>query len=155
MLEKISEHRSFDGVVGFYKHASSVNNCDMKFSVFVPPQAAKGNVPVLTFLSGLTCTEETFMIKSGAQRIAAQLGLMLVTPDTSPRGEGVPDDAQGAYDFGLGAGFYLNAARNPGAGITTCTTTSLPRCPTSCLQIFRQTEPARVSSDIRWAGTVH
>jgi S-formylglutathione hydrolase len=113
MLEKISEHRSFDGVVGFYKHASSVNNCDMKFSVFVPPQAAKGNVPVLTFLSGLTCTEETFMIKSGAQRIAAQLGLMLVTPDTSPRGEGVPDDAQGAYDFGLGAGFYLNASQEP------------------------------------------
>lgn len=85
----------------------------MRFSVFLPPHAASGNVPVLTWLSGLTCTEETFMIKSGAQRIADELGLMLVAPDTSPRGEGVPDDPDGAYDFGLGAGFYLNATEPP------------------------------------------
>jgi S-formylglutathione hydrolase len=112
-LETISEHPCFGGKVGFYRHASAVNHCDMRFSVFVPPQAASKKVPVLTFLSGLTCTEETFMIKSGAQRVAAELGLMLVSPDTSPRGDGVPDDPDGAYDFGLAAGFYLNATQAP------------------------------------------
>ncbi len=112
-MEIISEHACFDGKVGFYRHPSAVNNCDMQFSVFQPSQAAIGPVPVVTFLSGLTCTEETFMIKSGAQRFAAELGLMLVNPDTSPRGDGVPDDPDGAYDFGLGAGFYLNATEAP------------------------------------------
>ncbi len=112
-METISEHACFGGTVGFYRHPSAVNHCDMRFSVFVPPQARMGPVPVLTFLSGLTCTEETFMIKSGAQRLAAQYGLMLVTPDTSPRGDDVPDDPQEAYDFGLGAGFYLNATQPP------------------------------------------
>ena len=85
----------------------------MRFGVFVPPQARDGRVPVLTFLSGLTCTEENFMVKSGAQRVAAELGLMLVSPDTSPRGDAVADDPDGAYDFGLAAGFYLNATREP------------------------------------------
>lgn len=112
-MEILSEHACFDGKVGFYRHASAVNNCDMQFSVYQPPQAADGPVPVLMFLSGLTCTEETFMIKSGAQRIAAGLGLMLVNPDTSPRGDAVPDDPDKAYDFGLGAGFYLNATEAP------------------------------------------
>ena len=112
-LETISEHGSFGGKVGFFKHASAVNHCDMRFSVFVPPRGNGAQVPVLLWLSGLTCTEETFMIKSGAQRVAAELGLMLVSPDTSPRGDNVPDDPQGAYDFGLGAGFYLNATREP------------------------------------------
>jgi S-formylglutathione hydrolase len=112
-FEIISEHRAFGGTMGFYRHSSSVNQCTMQFSVYQPPQAAAGPVPVLTWLSGLTCTEETFMIKSGAQRIAAEMGLMLVAPDTSPRGDGVPDDAQGAYDFGLGAGFYVNATEEP------------------------------------------
>jgi S-formylglutathione hydrolase len=112
-FETLSQHASFGGTVGFYRHRSSVNDCDMRFSVFVPPRARNGNVPVLTWLSGLTCTEETFMIKAGAQRVAAELGLMLVAPDTSPRGEGVPDDPEGAWDFGLGAGFYLNATEAP------------------------------------------
>jgi len=112
-MEIISEHACFDGKVGFYRHPSAVNNCDMQFSVFQPLQAANGPVPVVTFLSGLTCTEETFMLKSGAQRFAAELGLMLVNPDTSPRGDGVPDDPDRAYDFGLGAGFYLNATEAP------------------------------------------
>jgi S-formylglutathione hydrolase len=85
----------------------------MRFAVFVPPVKGAGKIPVLTYLAGLTCTEETFMIKAGAQRVAAQLGLMLVAPDTSPRGEGVPDDPDGAYDFGLGAGFYLDATAAP------------------------------------------
>ena len=112
-IETLSETNCFGGKIGYYRHASAVNNCDMQFSVFVPPQAANGNVPVLTFLSGLTCTEENFMVKSGAQRIAAQLGLMLVSPDTSPRGDGVPDDPDGDYDFGLGAGFYVNSTEAP------------------------------------------
>ena len=112
-IETLSETNCFGGRVGFYKHPSEANHCDMRFSVFVPPQAAAGPVPVVTFLSGLTCTEENFMVKSGAQRVAAELGLMLVSPDTSPRGEGVPDDPDGEYDFGLGAGFYVNATEEP------------------------------------------
>lgn len=114
-IETLSETACFGGRIGFYRHASTSNNCDMRFSVFVPPQAAQGNVPVVTFLSGLTCTEENFMVKSGAQRVAAQLGLMLVSPDTSPRGEDVPDDPDDDYDFGLAAGFYLNATQEPWA----------------------------------------
>lgn len=112
-LETISETNCFGGQIGFYRHASAVNNCDMQFSVFLPPQAKQANVPVVTFLSGLTCSEENFMVKSGAQRVAAELGLMLVSPDTSPRGETVADDPDGDYDFGLGAGFYLNASEAP------------------------------------------
>lgn len=114
-IETLSETGCFGGRIGFYRHASASNHCDMRFSVFVPPQAKKQNVPVLTFLSGLTCTEENFMVKSGAQRVAAQLGLMLVSPDTSPRGDDVPDDPDGDYDFGLAAGFYLNATEQPWA----------------------------------------
>ena len=112
-METISEHACFGGKIGFYRHASSINECDMQFSVFQPPQAAGATVPVVTYLAGLTCTEETFMTKAGALRIAAELGLMLVAPDTSPRGAEVPDDPDGAYDFGLGAGFYLNATEAP------------------------------------------
>ena len=111
--EIISETNCFGGRIGFYRHTSDANNCAMRFSVFVPPQAKDGAVPVLTFLSGLTCTEENFMVKSGAQRVAAELGIMLVSPDTSPRGESVPDDPDKDYDFGLAAGFYLNATQEP------------------------------------------
>ena len=114
-IQTISETRCFGGTMGFYRHASQVNQCDMQFAVFVPPQAEKGNVPVVTYLSGLTCTEENFMAKAGAQRYAAELGLILVAPDTSPRGEGVPDDPDGAWDFGLGAGMYVNATQEPWA----------------------------------------
>jgi S-formylglutathione hydrolase len=112
-IETISETRCFGGTMGFYRHASSVNQCDMQFAVFVPPQAADGPLPVVTYLSGLTCTEENFMAKAGAQRYAAELGLILVAPDTSPRGEDVPDDPEGAWDFGLGAGMYVNATQEP------------------------------------------
>ena len=112
-LETLSETLCFGGRMGFYRHRSEANDCDMRFAVFVPPQASDGPVPVLTFLSGLTCTEENFMVKSGAQRVAAELGMMLVSPDTSPRGETVPDDPDGDYDFGLEAGFYLNATQQP------------------------------------------
>ncbi len=113
-LETLSEHRCFGGVQGFYKHASAEIGLPMKFGVFVPPQAAQGPVPVLFFLAGLTCTEETFAIKAGAQRVAAELGLMIVTPDTSPRDTGI-DGASAAWDFGHGAGFYLDATESPWA----------------------------------------
>lgn len=113
-LETLSEHRCFGGVQGFYRHASTEIGLPMKFGVFVPPQAALGPVPVLFFLAGLTCTEETFAIKAGAQRMAAELGLMLVTPDTSPRDTGI-DGAGAAWDFGHGAGFYLDATEAPWA----------------------------------------
>jgi S-formylglutathione hydrolase len=113
-IETLSEHRCFGGVQGFYRHASQAIGLPMKFGVFVPPQAARGPVPVLFYLAGLTCTEETFAIKAGAQRIAAELGLMLVTPDTSPRDTGIAE-ASAAWDFGHGAGFYLDATEAPWA----------------------------------------
>jgi S-formylglutathione hydrolase len=115
-LETIGEHRSFGGKVGFYRHRSAVNDCEMRFAVYTPPAASHGPVPLVTWLSGLTCTEETFMIKAGAQRVAAELGLMLLAPDTSPRGEGVPDAEEGAWDLGLGAGFYVDATQAPWSG---------------------------------------
>ena len=111
-MKTISEHKCFDGVQGYYSHASKEIGLDMKFSVFVPPQAKAGHVPVLYYLAGLTCSEETFAIKAGAQRVAAELGLMLVAPDTSPRGANVPGEAD-AWDFGLAAGFYVDATREP------------------------------------------
>jgi S-formylglutathione hydrolase len=111
-FEVISQHRSFGGVVGFYRHDAATTACSMRFSVFTPPQAEKGRVPVLYYLAGLTCTEETFMMKAGAQRIAAELGLMLVAPDTSPRGVKLPGDSD-SWDFGVGAGFYVDATEEP------------------------------------------
>jgi S-formylglutathione hydrolase len=111
-FEVISQHRSFGGVVGFYRHVAATTACSMRFSVFTPPQAEKGRVPVLYYLAGLTCTEETFMMKAGAQRIAAELGLMLVAPDTSPRGVKLPGDSD-SWDFGVGAGFYVDATEEP------------------------------------------
>ncbi|MBJ90670.1 MAG: S-formylglutathione hydrolase [Woeseia sp.] len=112
-ITTLSEHGCFGGGMGFYRHWSNVNNCDMQFAVFVPSQAVAGPVPVVTWLAGLTCSEETFMIKAGGQRIASELGIMLIAPDTSPRGENVPDDPEGSWDFGLGAGFYVNATETP------------------------------------------
>lgn len=107
-----SEHRSFDGVQGFYEHASSEIGGPMRFAVYLPPAAERGPVPAVYFLAGLTCTEETFPIKAGAQRLAAELGLALVAPDTSPRHARFPgDDAD--WDFGVGAGFYLDATKEP------------------------------------------
>ena len=110
-LRKISEHGSFGGVQGFYAHESRSCAAEMRFSVYRPPQAADGPVPVLWYLAGLTCTEETFPVKAGAQRFAAQHGLMLVAPDTSPRVRLLGDDA--AWDFGLAAGFYVDATVVP------------------------------------------
>lgn len=113
IMETVSENRHFDGVQGVYSHTSERCNCDMTFAVYQPPQATEGPVPVLWFLSGLTCTHENAMIKAGAQAWAADHGIALVFPDTSPRGDGVPDDAE--YDLGQGAGFYVNATQEPWA----------------------------------------
>lgn len=115
-MENISCQKSFGGWHKRYRHRSSTLNCDMVFAVYLPPQAEQDEkLPVLYWLSGLTCTDENFMQKAGAQRLAAELGLIIVAPDTSPRGEGVPDDPNAAYDFGLGAGFYVNATQEPWA----------------------------------------
>ena len=112
-MKSIAENKSFGGRQLRFTHRSTVLDCEMTFSVYLPPQAETAAVPVLYWLSGLTCTDENFVTKAGAQQFAAQQGLAVVAPDTSPRGEGVPDDPDGAYDFGLGAGFYLNATRVP------------------------------------------
>ena len=113
MIETVSSSRCFGGTQLVCRHDSAETRTPMRFSVFLPPAAERGRVPVVWWLSGLTCTEENFTVKAGAQRVAAELGLMLVAPDTSPRGEGVPDDPDGAYDFGLGAGFYVDATEPP------------------------------------------
>ncbi|GAB3091280.1 S-formylglutathione hydrolase [Aestuariicella hydrocarbonica] len=113
ILEIVAENKCFGGRQLQFTHESSALNCTMRCSIFVPPQADTSKVPVLYWLSGLTCTDENFVQKAGAQRIAAELGVAIVAPDTSPRGEGVADDPEGAYDFGLGAGFYLNATQPP------------------------------------------
>jgi len=112
-IEELSANRSFEGWNKQYRHTSSSLNCDMRFGIYLPPQTSNNTVPVLYWLSGLTCTDENFMQKSGVQRIAAELGIAIVAPDTSPRGDNVPDDPDNAYDFGLGAGFYLNATQAP------------------------------------------
>ncbi|TRW49931.1 S-formylglutathione hydrolase [Aliidiomarina halalkaliphila] len=112
-MELKDDKKVFGGRQLRYEHASQVLNCTMQFSVFLPPQAEQGKVPAVYWLSGLTCTDENFSSKAGAQRAAAELGLALIIPDTSPRGDDVPDDPEGAYDFGKGAGFYVNATQEP------------------------------------------
>ncbi|RFA31403.1 S-formylglutathione hydrolase [Alkalilimnicola ehrlichii] len=113
-LENVGANKSFGGWHKQYRHRSEALNGSMRFAIFLPPQATGDRpAPVLYWLSGLTCTDENFMQKAGAQRLAAELGIALVAPDTSPRGEDVPDDPDGAYDFGHGAGFYVNATQAP------------------------------------------
>ena len=112
-METLVENRCFGGMQGVYRHAARTTGCDMTFGLYLPPQAQDGLVPVLWYLSGLTCTHENAMTKAGAQAWAAEEGLALVFPDTSPRGEGVADDE--AYDLGQGAGFYVDATEAPWA----------------------------------------
>ncbi len=112
-LELHSSNKCFGGWNRQYHHQSEVLGCTMRFAIFLPPKAEHEKVPVVYWLSGLTCTDENFMHKAGAQRIAAELGVAIVAPDTSPRGDDVPDDPEGSYDFGLGAGFYVNATQAP------------------------------------------
>ena len=111
LLATISRHACFGGVLGYYQHPSQANKCDMRFAVYAPPQVAAGPVPVLYYLAGLTCTEETFVTKGGALEHAARHGIMLVAPDTSPR-VALPGDRD-SWDFGIAAGFYLNATQGP------------------------------------------
>ncbi|MDN8613935.1 S-formylglutathione hydrolase [Variovorax ginsengisoli] len=111
----LSEHRCFGGTLRFLEHDARTIGLPMRFSVFLPPQAANGPVPAVMYLAGLTCNEETFMVKAGAQRLAAELGLALIAPDTSPRGPAVEEieGATASWDFGVGAGFYLDATEAP------------------------------------------
>ncbi len=110
-MQTVSENKCFGGIQGVYSHASDACGCDMTFGLFLPEEAQDGPVPVLWYLSGLTCTHENAMVKAGAQAWAAEYGVALVFPDTSPRGEGVANDE--AYDLGQGAGFYVNATEKP------------------------------------------
>jgi S-formylglutathione hydrolase len=112
-IETLSTNRSHHGVQGVYKHASAATGTEMTFSVFVPDHAPGAKLPVVWYLSGLTCTHANVTEKGEFRAACAELGLIFVAPDTSPRGEGVADDAEGAYDFGLGAGFYVNATQDP------------------------------------------
>lgn len=112
-MQRIEQHVCFEGSQEVWKHRSEVLDCDMRLGVYLPPQVAQGACPVLYWLSGLTCNEQNFITKAGAQQYAARHGVILVAPDTSPRGPGVPDDA--AYDLGQGAGFYVNATMQPWA----------------------------------------
>ena len=114
-LELVTQNKIAGGWHKQYTHvAKTLGGCNMRFAIYLPPQASSSHpVPVVYWLSGLTCTDENFMQKAGALKMAAELGIAIVAPDTSPRGEGVPDDENGSYDFGLGAGFYLNATQAP------------------------------------------
>ena len=132
-MKIISEHACFGGTQRFLAHESRDCGTEMRFSVYEPPQARERRVPVLYYLAGLTCTEETFMIKAGAQRLAAELGLMLVAPDTSPRQPRLPGD-DASWDFGLGAGFYVDATQMPWAAhyrMYSYVTSELPELVTS------------------------
>ena len=113
--ELVSSVACFGGKQLKLRHHSEALGCDMVFSVYLPPQAESRSVPLIWWLSGLTCTDDNFVQKAGAQRYAAEAGVAIVCPDTSPRGEGVPDDPEAAWDFGLGAGFYVNATQAPWA----------------------------------------
>jgi len=129
-IEQISVNAAHGGLQGVYRHASSATGTDMTFSVFVPPHAPGMRLPVVWYLSGLTCTHANVTEKGEYRRLCAELGLIFVAPDTSPRGEGVPDDPSGAYDFGLGAGFYVDATQEPFAAnyrMLSYVTRELPR----------------------------
>lgn len=112
-MELITENKCFGGKQQRYKHFSEKNQCEMTFSIYLPSKASEQQVPVLYWLSGLTCTDENFVTKAGAQQYAEKFGIAIVCPDTSPRGDDIPDDENKAYDFGLGAGFYVNATQAP------------------------------------------
>jgi len=152
-LELISEHACFGGVQRFYRHASTAIGLPMRFSVYLPPQALAGEkCPALFFLAGLTCTEETFAIKAGAQRVAAREGLILIAPDTSPRGANVPGETAAGISASVPASTWT-LPRRPGASTTAWRATSPRSCITSRGWRFRWPLGASVSSGTRWAAT--
>ena len=151
-LTLISEHGCFGGVQRFYKHDSREVRGPMKFSAYLPPQARTGKVPVLYYLSGLTCTEETFPIKAHAQQTAAELGLMLIAPDTSPREPRLPGDAD-SWDFGYSAGFYVDATVAPWSQYYRMYSYVTRNCPSSSRPVFPPAPTRPESSVIPWAGT--
>ena len=139
----ISEAKCFEGTQGFYSHDSKVCNGTMRFAVYRPPQALAGQrVPVVTYLSGLTCTEENFVTKAGAQRVAGELGLVLVAPDTSPRGQGLPGEDD-SYDLGTGAGFYLDATQAPWSKAYNMYTYVVEELPAVLAAVFPAADPGR------------
>ena len=143
-MRTLSEHACHGGTQGFHEHVSEAVGLPMRFGVFVPPQAKTGPVPVVFFLAGLTCNEETFAIKAGAQRHAAEHGLLLVTPDTSPRDTGV-DGADAAWDFGTGAGFYLDATEAPWAPHWRMERYITDELPKALFSQFKELDGSRVS----------
>ena len=146
-MKTVSESRAFGGVQGVYSHASAATGTDMTFGLFLPDGAEDGPVPLIWFLSGLTCTHENAMVKSNAQRWAAEAGVAVVFPDTSPRGDGVANDA--AYDLGQGAGFYVNAVQKPWAPhfrMWDYVTEDLPR-------LFRPFQQAGATTTRNFGGT--
>ncbi len=153
-LEIRSKHQCFGGTQGFYQHDSQTIGLPMRFSVYQPPQALHGPVPILFFLAGLTCTEETFMIKAGAQRLAAEYGLMLVTMDTSPRQTGIIGE-EDDWDFGTGAGFYLMPRKRLGQVTTIWRVMSPGNCAILFLRNFLPTMIMLGFLGIPWAVMAH
>jgi len=153
-LETVSTSKAHGGTLGVYKHASTATGTGMTFSVFLPPQAKSGaKLPVLLYLSGLTCTHANVTDKGEYRRICAELGLIFVAPDTSPRGEDVADDPAGAYDFGLGAGFYVNATEAPFAAHYHMWDYIACELPALLAEHFPSIPHAWASPAIRWAAT--
>ena len=113
MLKELSSVKSFGGFQKRFQHYSDVLSCYMHFSIYIPSTSGREKMPAIYWLSGLTCTDENFVTKAGAQKYAEENKIILICPDTSPRGDSIPDDDKAAYDFGLGAGFYLNATESP------------------------------------------
>ncbi len=151
-LQLLNEHRCFGGVQRFYRHDSREIGLPMQFAVYLPPQAEQGPVPVLIYLAGLTCTEETATIKAGAQQWAAQHGLALVMPDTSPRGANLPGDSD-SWDFGVGRASIWMHCGNRGPGITAWKAIWFMSCRMFCAAC-RWTWTVWAFAVIRWAGTV-
>jgi S-formylglutathione hydrolase FrmB len=151
----LSEHHAFGGVQRFLEHRSHEIGLPMRFSVYLPPQVAHEQVPALLYLAGLTCNEETFAMKAGAQRMAASLGLALIAPDTSPRGreaESIPG-AKDDWDFGIGAGFYLDALVEPWATHWRMESWVVHNCCRWSQSTSPSTASASASSATRWAAT--
>ena len=151
-LELLSEHGCFGGRQFFYRHPSHEIGLPMRFALFLPPRASSARSPMLMYLAGLTCTEETFTMKAGAQRMAAQLGIALLMPDTSPRGAGVPGESE-SWDFGVGAGFYLDATREPWAKHWRMESYLMGELLPLAVESFSIDALRSVCSAIRWVAT--